>query len=159
MTPGDYSSLPSPWREVLQQIDTGYAEAHKRLRADLTAAEQKIESNFNHFQDMALANRARIENLATTPIDATKLMLTTRAILTLVFGVVAVVASYWNLSSKLDAQQRSMEGAARLQEVQMKVLGDAAADAKATAADAKRQYELLRYEFQSLKEAMQKKGT
>jgi hypothetical protein len=52
-----------------------------------------------------------------------------------------------------------VEASAKLQEVQMKSLGDAASDAKSTAADAKRQYELLRYEFQSLKEIVQKGRT
>lgn len=145
---------------VVEQIDEKHDEAHKRLRTDLTALERTVESNFRYFEDATNLIRAKLNEVsvtANTPVDATKLVLSSKAILAVVMAAVTIAASYWNLSTKLDTQQRTTDAAAKLQEVQMKALGDAAADAKATAADAKRQYELLRYEFQSLKEAVQGK--
>lgn len=147
--------------QIVEQNDEKHSEAHKRLRTDLQDLKATVESNFRHFEDQNTLIRSSLRAMETQvalPIDATKLVLSTRAILAVASAAVVIAGSYWNLSTKLDAQQRATEASAKLQEVQMKVLGDAAADAKSTAADAKRQYELLRYEFQSLKETVLGKG-
>ena len=150
MTPDDLTKLVSEYRAEAD-------EAHGRLRTDLRLLEATVQSNFRHFDDQTRLVRAEIGQIAAAsnaPIDAMKLVMSTKSIVALCFGIVAIVASYWSLSAKIDAQQKDAVNDRRLQEVQMKALGDAAADAKATAADAKRQYELLRYEFQSLKETV-----
>ncbi len=127
--------------------------AHKRLRDTLVDLKDEVD----HVGSEQRATAHDLDLLRRTPVDATKLILSTRAILAVVLAAVTIAASYWNLSTKIDAQQKATEATARLQEIQMKVLGDAAADAKATAADVKRQYELLRYEFQGLKDALGKR--
>jgi hypothetical protein len=146
--------------QMIQQNDEKHEAAHKRLRETLRDLGDTVDSNFRHFEDQNNLVRSKLNEVsikADTPVDATKLVLSSKAIIAVVLASVTIAASYWNLSTKLDAQQRATEASAKLEEVQMKALGDAAADAKATAADAKRQYELLRYEFQSLKEIVQKK--
>lgn len=145
----------------LDEVDQVTASGHKRLRneieqigahLDALTAEQKVLSS-------------QLAALSVAPVDATKLMLTSRSIIALVLGVVTIVGSVWasaastsrnmeRIETKVDAQAAATVAAAKLQDVQMSTLRDASTDAKNTAADAKRQYELLRYEFQSLKETV-----
>lgn len=148
-----------PWPKVLEDIDEKHIEAHKRLRADLADIHARVESNFQHFSKELQLQQGTIGSLsakANAPIDALSLVMSTKAIVSLIGGVVIIALSYWNLAAKLDQQQKDAAAAAKLQEVQMKALGDAVTSASTTAADAKRQYELLRYEFQGLKDALQK---
>lgn len=154
VTPEDLIKIVAEYREDSD-------DAHQRLRESLRGLSTTVESNFRHFEDQGNLLRASISAVAiqaSTPVDARKLVLTTPAIIAVVLGAVSVAASYWNLSTKLDAQQRAKEASDKLWEVQMTALGGAVAEAKSTAADAKRQYELLRYDFQSLKETVIGKG-
>lgn len=164
------------WGEVIDQVDEKHDRAHDRIRGDLqtvvstvTSLNATLDRNYRYFEDQNAAMRLRvntIEQLAGVPMDARKLVLPTPAIVAILGAVVGATitigASYWSLSGKMDAQQQQTVATAKLQEIQMKTLSDAAADAKATAADAKRQYELLRYdnqrEFQALRDAIAGKG-
>lgn len=149
---------------LLQLINQNHEQAeegHTRLRGDYRDLKGTVDSNFRYFEDQTRLLRAElgaVQAQANTPLDATKLVLSTKAIIALTIAVVGIVGSYWNLSAKIDAQQRAVESQARLEQVQMDTLKSAADDAKATAADAKRQYELLRYDFQALKDTLSQKG-
>ena len=153
MTPSTLEGL----LQMIEQNDQKHEDGHARLRQSLRDLHDTVERNFRHFEDQGNLLRARlsaVDAYVATPLDATKLVLSTKAVIAVALAAVTIAGSYWSLSVKLDTQQRSIESAAKLQEAQMQSLGSAAADAKATAADAKRQYELLRYEFQSLKETV-----
>jgi len=149
---------------LIQMITQNHEQAedgHARLRGDYAALKQTVDSNYHFFDDQIRFLRSELGTVAAKvdmPLDATKLVLSTKAIIALTIAVVGIVGSYWNLSAKIDAQQRAVESQARLEQVQMDTLKSAADDAKATAADAKRQYELLRYDFQALKDTLSQKG-
>lgn len=139
----------------VDDLEVNTEQAHKRLRETLVDLKDQLDR-------IGAEQRATAHNLDTfsrMPIDATKLVLSTRSIIGLAAAVLVIAGSYWNLSSKMDAQQKAAEASQQLEALQMKALGDAVSDAKSTAADAKRQYELLRYEFQGLKDTIQKGRT
>jgi len=152
------SSSPAPsWEGILREIEkcrSGWAEAlegfndahragHERLRLDIQGQRSTIENNYRHFDDMDKLTRARLgtlEAVADRPVDATKLVLSTRAIVSVVVAALAIAGSYWNLSTKLDAQQR-------LTDLQIVSLQETIRQTSA-------RYELLRIEVQSLKETV-----
>ena len=149
----------------LDDVDSESAKGHTRLRKSIDALEAQFDSLVTEQGKLT----ERLENLSVAPVDATKLMLTSRAIIALVLGAVTIAGSIWGsaattkasvraVEEKVDAEATARAADAKLRDVQMSTLRDAASDAKATAADAKRQYELLRYEFQSLKETVIQKG-
>jgi uncharacterized membrane protein YwzB len=154
-------TLQGGWSELIEEIDRKHEAAHRRLREALSHLETTVADDKRHFQIQADALRGRmgeIAQLASTPVDATKLVLSTKAIISLVCGILVIAASYWALAGKIDQQQKDATANAKLQEVQMKALADAVADAKAIGTNATRQNELLRYELQSLKEIVVGKG-
>ena len=164
------TELPAGWREVLDQIDEKHSSSHTRLRGDLRGLETTVESNFRHFDDQTRILRAEISAAtaaASIPIDATKLVLTTPVVVSICGAVAVIVVSVFaansgirsdirDINTKVDAQAKAMEAASALQTSQMTQIRDASNDAKAAAADARRQYELLRYEFQAMKESLTK---
>lgn len=139
--------------ERLDEVDSAAAAGHQRLRKTLDQLEAHVDSLAERQAELS----ERIRAVTEAPVDAMKLMLSTKAIVSLIFGMLLIAGSYWNLSKKVDDQQKDAATTAKLQEAQMATLRDAANDAKSTAADAKRQYELLRYEFQDLKETVLKR--
>lgn len=151
--------------ERMDEIDTASAAGHARLRKSIDA----LEAQFDAMAGEQKVLTERLHALTNAPVDAAKLMLTSRAIIAVVLAALAIAGSVWGswastnsnisrLESKADIQNAAATAAAELQKVQIAALRDTAADAKATAADAKRQYELLRYDFQSMKEVVMQKG-
>lgn len=149
----------------LDELEQESAKGHERLRKSLGLLEAQVDIMGTEQKVLS----SQLAALSVAPVDATKLMLTSRSIVALVIGVTTIVGSVWasaastsrnmqRIETKVDAQTNHALEAEKLQDVRMSTLRDAAADAKNTAADAKRQYELLRYEFQSLKETVIKKG-
>lgn len=113
---------PEAISEVMNQIDEKHDRAHDRLRMDLQATVATIASitatvdrNYRYFEDQNAAMRLRlntIEQLASMPVDATKLSLSTKAILSLVGAVVGgallVAGSFWTLQGALQNQSRDI---------------------------------------------------
>lgn len=152
------------WQRM-DEVDGAAAAGHTRLRKSVDALETQFDALVSEQNVLA----EKVKAVSEGPVDAAKLTLTSRAIVALVLGVVTIAGSVWasaastnrnmeRIETKVDAQAAATIAAAKLQDVQMSTLRDAATDAKNTAADAKRQYELLRYEFQSLKETVIQKG-
>lgn len=144
---GDEPVIPAGWREVLDQIDDTHGKAHERLRMDLRKLEGIVESNYQHFEMITSLNRAEIQTLKTTaaqPVDATKLVLSTKAIIGVVGAVLVAAASYLNLSAKIDGQQR-------VQDIQIAAM-------QQTIKENSARTELLRMEVQTLKETILSKG-
>lgn len=152
--------------------DEKHDEAHKRVRESMRSINDRVESNYSHFNDQNTLIRtdvSKISQQVSAPIDATELVLSTRGVIAVVGCVLMIWTGQWlstagvkesirDLNAAVSDQKKASEATAKLQELQMKVLSDAAQDAKTTAGDAKRQYELLRYEFQSFKETFLGKG-
>lgn len=141
-------------------------DRHKRQTARIGQLEAQNDAQAADITTL----KARMMAVEQGPVEATRLMLTGRGIVALVLGILAIWTGQFvstagvkeeirAVATAQNAQQKAAEAAAKLQDVQMATLRDAAADAKSTAADAKRQYELLRYEFQSLKETVIKGKT
>lgn len=152
--------------QMIEQNDEKYEDGHLRLRTDVRANETRIESNYRHFDDQVQLIKTRlgsVEGAIAQPIDATKLMLTTRAIIAVVGAALVVSAALWTvrtdvqrLGEKVDQQQREASASSKLQEVQMSVLRDSLTLTQKQSDDARRQYELLRYEFSTLKDTVLK---
>jgi hypothetical protein len=142
--------LSDGWAEVLDRMDEKHTAAHIRLRGDLSSMENTVESNFRHSEDQFALMRARLNEIATLaaqPVDATKLVMSTKAIVSVVGAAIVIAASIWSLSTKIDAQQKAAEAAAQLATLQMNAMRESIATTQ-------RQYELLRYEVQTLKETV-----
>jgi len=142
------------WADVISEIDEKHQKGHDRLRIDLRELQSRVENNYHHFDDVTSLHRAKISTLeatAATPIDATKLVMSTKAIVAVVGAAITIAASIWSLSTKIDAQQKASEATAKLAEMQMAAMRESITMTQ-------RQYELLRYEVQQLKETVINKG-
>lgn len=103
--------LPNGWGEVLDKLDEKHGDAHDRLRSDLRALEVRLNSNYRHFEDQITLVRGRmneVAQLAATPVDATKLVLSTKAIVALVIAAVGVSASFWVLRDAVQSQNKDI---------------------------------------------------
>jgi alcohol dehydrogenase class IV len=81
------------WHELLDEIDRKHAEAHARLRGELSALEVTVSDNHRQSQIQADALRGRmseVAQLATTPVDGGKLVWPTKVIVSVVFASIAV---------------------------------------------------------------------
>lgn len=157
--------LPPGWAEVLDGMDSRHAEAHTRLRSDLTALERDcdaikatIESNYRYFEKSYLANQARIDQVERTPPSADKLVFTPRVLILAVTLSLTIAGGVWastsglrsdvrDILTRMDAQRQTSEATAKLQEIQ-------SSSVKTAIEDMRRRQELQQYEIQALKEVI-----
>lgn len=135
------------WLEVLDEIDKKHQSAHDRLRLDFRKIDNTVQSNYVYFDNMYRLADGRLNTLeaqAKIPVDATKLVLSTKAIIGLVGAVLVAAASYLNLSAKIEGQQR-------VQDIQITAM-------QQTIKENSARTELLRMEVQTLKETILTKG-
>lgn len=133
----------SSWAEALETFNETHRDGHERLRRDLQGLATRVEANYRYFDDMNTIARAKLATLevqATRPVDASNLVLSTRSIVALVGGILVIAASYWNLSSKLDAQER-------LRDLQISTMQKAIEQTT-------KSYELLRLDLQALQQTV-----
>lgn len=131
------------WGEALETYDQSARAGHERLRRDLQGLTTRVESNYRYFDDMNTISRSKLgmlEAQVATPIDATKLVLSTRAIVAVVMAAVTIAASYWNLSTKLDAQEKLRDLQIATMQKSIEQTGKA--------------YELLRLDLQALQQTV-----
>lgn len=131
------------WSEALETFNETHRDGHERLRRDLQGLATRVEANYRYFDDMNTIARAKLATLevqAARPVDATNLVLSTRSIVALVGGILVIAASYWNLSSKLDAQER-------LRDLQI-------AQIQKSIEQTSKAYELLRLDLQALQQSV-----
>lgn len=133
--------------QMIQQNDEKHDEAHRRLRQDLDRLEEQVNKGFNSLREGFLTNSSRIETVANTPIDATKLVLNTKVVVALLVMVLGIAAAVWTIRSGMDRLSDRMEATAKLQDVQSGAL-------KTAVDEMRRRQELQQYELQSLKEAI-----
>jgi uncharacterized protein YigA (DUF484 family) len=145
--PPDLPRLPPGWAAVFDERDRLHRDGHTRLRQELERLNGRVENNYSYFSQVTDLHRSEIATLkaiASSPVDATRLVLSTKSILGLVGGCLIIAASYWTLSAKIDSQQQ-------LTKIQIESIQEAVKQANA-------RYELLRIEVQTLKETMIAKG-
>ena len=162
------SPVPSGWREVLHQIDENHTQAHERLRLDFRGLQATVESNYRYFDNMHKLHFASISALGAkvdTPVDATKLMVSTRVVVGIVTAVLVIVGSAWastwglrsdvrDILTRMEAQQRATDARDKLLDVQAQATKDQAQSLKIAMDDMRRRQELQQYEIGELSKAI-----
>lgn len=143
MTPRSTDALA----QMIENVDGNHTDAHKRLRGDLEELKREMTRGFSALRDDIHTNKASIAEVKNTPVDATKLMLRTPVVVTLVAVVLGIAAAVWGIRSGMDRIADKMEATARLQDVQTSAL-------KTSVDEMKRRQELQQFELQALKEAV-----
>lgn len=155
---------PAPWSKaggLLQMIelnDQKHDDAHKRLRTDLRELETQVNAGFQSLREGYSANVNKIEALAAKPLDATKLVLAPRVVVSIVACSIGLAGAVWastaglrsdmrDILTRMEAQKQASEAAGRLQEVQTSAI-------KTSVDEMKRRQELQQYEIQNLKEVI-----
>ena len=131
------------WGDALEAASATARTDHERLRRDLQGLTVTVNTNYRYFEDLNTICRSKIgtlESRSELPIDATKLVLSTRAIIAVVLASVTIAASYWNLSTKLDAQDK-------LRDLQLAAM-------QKTIDQNGKSYELLRLDLQALQQTV-----
>lgn len=117
------------WAALLDATDQKHSEAHKRLRDDFRQLEERVEEMYRLLNDANLANKQRIHDLANTPVDATKLIMTPKVVVSIVGTALLVSGSMWafntgmrsdvrDILTRMDAQRIAMESAVKFQDMQ-----------------------------------------
>jgi hypothetical protein len=138
--------------QMIEQIDEKHAEAHRRLRQDLDRLEEQVNRGFESLREGRQSNSSRIEKLETAPIDATKLVLNSKVVVSLVVIALGIAAAVWGLRSAITDLASKMDTTYKLQELQNVATKAATDDVKASINDMKRRQELQQYEIQGLKD-------
>lgn len=134
--------------QMLEQIDEKHSDAHKRLRQDLDRLEEQLNKGLETLREGRQANSARIEKLETSPVDATKLVLNSRVVVTLVIIALGIAASVWNLKSSITEIASKMDNTYKLQELQNSQMNKSIDSMK-------QRQELQQYELQGVKDEIQ----
>lgn len=156
---------------LIESIDRKHGDNHKRLRDTLAEQHDQIENNYQHFNTKMETLRSRLDVIEaqTARPDASKLTLASWQIVAVCSAILALGGSYWRMTARVDAlavqittQQQVWERAqlnvSKTQDLQYQQLRESVTDAKKSAEETKRNYELLRYDVQGLKETVLKRG-
>lgn len=133
--------------QMIEQNDDKHEEAHRRLRQDLDKLEEQVNKGLQSLRDGFNANKSRIETVEQKPIDATKLVLSTPVVVTIVVIALGIAAGVWGIRSSMQQLADKLESSAKLQDVQNTAL-------KTSVDEMRRRQELQQYEIQGLKEAI-----
>lgn len=133
--------------QMIEQNDDKHEEAHRRLRQDLDRLEEQVNKGLQSLRDGFMANQSSIEHLKQKPIDATKLVLSTPVVVTIVVIALGIAAGVWGIRSSMQQLADKLESSAKLQDVQNTAL-------KTSVDEMRRRQELQQYEIQGLKEAI-----
>lgn len=163
---------------IIDDMDQKHLEAHKRLRKEYEDIEAKMAEGFKTLSDGQMLNRARIAEqeqaikaLASTPIDATKLVMTPKIVASIVFVVVGLSGGMWastsglrsdvrDILTRMASEQRVADANAKLLEVNNTTISRAleanSKEMKESLGAVTRRQELQQYEIQQLKETIMK---
>ena len=133
--------------QKIENVDENHQDAHRRLRNDLDSLKLEMNNAFRALREDISANKSSIELVKQTPLDATKLVLSSRVVVALVAIALGIAAAVWSIRSGMEQISDKMEATAKLQDVQTSAL-------KSSVDDMKRRQELQQYEIQGLKEAI-----
>jgi hypothetical protein len=131
--------------QMIEQIDDKHTEAHRRMRQDLDRLEEQVNKGFDSLREGRQHNAARIEKLETAPLDATKLVLNSKVVVSMLILALGIAASVWGLRSGISDLASKLDTAYKLQEMQNATM-------KTSLDDMKRRQELQQYEIQNLKD-------
>src|SRR5512132_642111 len=88
--------------QMIEQNDQKHEEAHRRLRQDLDKLEEQVNKGLESLRERAQANRLKLEEIERLPVDATKLILRTPVVVTIVAFVLAIAGAGWAIKSSVD---------------------------------------------------------
>jgi hypothetical protein len=146
--------------QLIVEYDGKHEAGHKRLRDDHRELESRIEVHYRYFNDKVTILQNELTQLRAkqdSPVDATRLMLSTKPIVTLLVGITMLVGVLWTLRLDVVALGTRLEESQKQENLRMDNLRQGLESTQKDAQDAKRSYELLRYEVQGLKEQLAKK--
>lgn len=140
--------------QMIEQIDEKHTEAHRRLRHefdllshDVDLLKDQVNKGFESAREGRQTNANRIEKLETSPVDVTKLVLSSKVVVTLVIIALGIAASVWKLQSSISDLAGKMDTTYKLQELQNNQMKDSIDEMK-------REQKLRQYEVQELKDAI-----
>jgi len=104
--------------EILDQTDQKHTDAHQRLRTDFRELETRLDEAMKLLGEAHGANRAKLAELAATPVDMTKLVLRTPVVVSIILVICSIVGGMWastsGLRSNIDKVVIQMEAASAL---------------------------------------------
>ena len=138
-------------RQMVEQNDEKHLEGHVRLRKDLRELEQQVDAGFQSLRESHAALRMKIATMETTPVDAGKLMVTPRIVVTIVALSLSIAGGVWASTSGLRSDVRDI---LTRMETQRSVSDVRDASMRESIEAMKRRQELQQYEIQGLKEML-----
>jgi len=138
-------------QQMIENVDENHVDAHKRLRGDFEELKREMTRGLNALRDDIHTVKSSIEGVKNAPLDATKLMLRTPVVVTLVIMAIGIAAAVWGIRSGMDRIADKMEATSRLQDVQNSAL-------KVSVDEMKRRQEIQQSEIQGMKEMILKQG-
>ena len=146
-------TTPSPdaLHQMILNVESNAHDAHRRLRDEIVHLKDQIDRGLSSVRTESNEDRRKFDvhaaTLAATPVDATKLVMSTRVIITLIAGVLVIAGSLWNLGNRIDAQRLASENYREMQKIESSTI-------KSALDGMQRRQELQQYEIQGLKEAI-----
>lgn len=138
--------------QMIENVDGNHEAAHKRLRGDFEELKREMTRGLSALREDIHTNKATIEAVKNTPLDATKLMLRTPVIVTIIAIVLGVAAGVWGIRSdmrdiitRMEAQKTAEDNRREFQNLQWTQL-------RADVDEIKRQQKLDQINNQDLKE-------
>ena len=139
MTPP--SSRDATLIQMIEQNDEKHEEAHRRLRQDLDRLEDQVNKGLEALRLSAQSNLNKIEGVERMPVDATKLMLRTPVVVSILVTLLTVafgIAGTWwtmrsgldRLTDKLESTEKLREASAQIQKMQIEMLSTTVKDVK-----------------------------
>ena len=155
--------------ELLDQTDIKHDEAHKRLRSDFRELEQQLIDGLKSLAEKQHEMNDRMTELATTPVDVTKLVLTPKIVVSIIFIVVGIAGGMWAstaglrselqvVSAKMTADQRVADERAQRSNDNNTVIKDALSnssrDIKEQISAITKRQELQQLQIQAMQESI-----
>jgi len=132
---------------VLQMVDQNHRmaeEGHHRLRTDQRTLERRVET----LEAAIRLAEVRFTKIETTPPDVAKLQWSSRTVVAVVLAAVGYAAGQWGLNAQLKSELKlQIEQSAKIQEERYY-------SQKSSTDDLRKRFELLQFEFGSLKETV-----
>jgi hypothetical protein len=119
------SSRDATLIQMIEQNDEKHEKMHARLRQDLDRLEEQVNKGLESLRLSAQSNLNRIEGVERMPVDATKLMLRTPVVVSILVTLLSVAfgiaGTWWTMRSGLDRLADKMESARQLQEASAQI--------------------------------------
>ena len=152
------SMNPAALQQLIASLDEKHDDAHLRVRTELSLLKNQLDSGLQSVRAEIAVERTVLATYAATPVDVTKLVLSPRIVFTIVVVVLSIYGTIWastyglgsdvrDIITRIDAQNKASEAAAKLLDVRAETVNRAIEDMK-------RRQESQAAEIQSLREAV-----